>query len=99
MLPEVPNYATNNAHMFYLVCSTLEERTALLAFLKENNIHAVFHYLSLHESPYYQNKYKGAQLINSKIYTERLIRLPLFFDLERESQAHIMTKIIEFYED
>ena len=99
MLPEVPNYATNNAHMFYLVCSTLEERTALLAFLKENNIHAVFHYLSLHESPYYQNKYKGAQLINSKIYTERLIRLPLFFELERESQAHIMTKIIEFYED
>jgi dTDP-4-amino-4,6-dideoxygalactose transaminase len=97
-LPLIPSYSTNNAHMFYLVCNSFEERTTLISFLKKNNIQAVFHYLSLHDSPFYQKLYSGNQLVNSKLYTERLLRLPLFFELEDESQKHIINKIIEFYE-
>lgn len=52
-LPEIPEYATNNAHMFYIVCRSLDERSALIKHLKENNILSVFHYLSLHKSGFY----------------------------------------------
>lgn len=52
-LPDIPAYATNNAHMFYIVCRSLEERTALIKHLKENEILSVFHYLSLHKSEFY----------------------------------------------
>ena len=80
-LPDIPDYATNNAHMFYLVCNSLEERTALIKRLKENDIQAVFHYLSLHSSPYYQNKHDGRALPNCDRYAECLVRLPMYFDL------------------
>ena len=52
-LPVIPDYATNNAHMFYIVCRSLQERSALIAHLKQNGILSVFHYLSLHKSPFY----------------------------------------------
>lgn len=52
-LPDMPEYATNNAHMFYIVCRSLEERTALIKYLKEKGILSVFHYLSLHKSGFY----------------------------------------------
>ena len=55
-LPKIPSYATNNAHMFYIVCKDLAERMALIKHLKANDIGAVFHYLSLHKSPYYHQK-------------------------------------------
>ena len=80
-LPDVPDYATNNAHMFYLVCNSIEERTALIKKLKENDIQAVFHYLSLHSSPYYLDKHDGRDLPNCDRYADCLVRLPLFFDL------------------
>ena len=99
MLPFIPDYATNNAHMFYLVCNSLEERTELISFLKENKIHAVFHYLSLHESPYYQKKHRGNELANSNLYTKRLVRLPFFYELDEASQEHIINNLITFYED
>lgn len=54
-MPNIPAYATNNAHMYYIVCNSLEERTALIKYLKENDILSVFHYLSLHKSSYYVN--------------------------------------------
>lgn len=52
-LPDIPDYATNNAHMFYIVCRSLQERTQLIKHLKDNGILAVFHYLSLHRSAFY----------------------------------------------
>lgn len=58
-LPDIPEYATNNAHMFYIVCRSLEERTALIKHLKEAGILSVFHYLSLHKSDYYTNHPKS----------------------------------------
>lgn len=83
-LPDMPDYATNNAHMFYLVCNNLEERTALIKKLKENDILAVFHYLSLHSSPYYKDKHDGRQLPNCDKFADCLVRLPLFYELEEE---------------
>ncbi len=58
-LPFIPEYATNNGHMFYLVCPDLQTRTSLIEYLKINGIYAVFHYLSLHKSPYYQPYHDG----------------------------------------
>lgn len=80
-LPTIPEYATNNAHMFYLVCKNLEQRTALIAALKAQNIHAVFHYLSLHDSPYFTNKHDGRPLANSTHFSNCLVRLPMFYEL------------------
>lgn len=92
-LPDVPEYATNNAHMFYLVCNNLEERTALIKKIKENGAQAVFHYLSLHSSEYYKDKHDGRELPNCDRYADCLVRLPLFYELE-EKQVDYITDVI-----
>ena len=92
-LPDIPEYATNNAHMFYLVCNSLEERTALIKRLKENDIQAVFHYLSLHSSPYYLDKHDGRELVNCDLYADRLVRLPMYFDLTLQTVESICNVI------
>ena len=83
-LPDIPSYATNNAHMFYLVCRSLEERTALIKRLKDNGILAVFHYLSLHSSPYYAPKHDGRALPECDRYADCLVRLPMYYDLTED---------------
>ncbi|MBR4775339.1 MAG: dTDP-4-amino-4,6-dideoxygalactose transaminase [Bacteroidales bacterium] len=88
-LPDLPDYATNNAHMFYLVCHNLEERSALIGKLKENGILAVFHYLSLHSSPYYAPKHDGRALPECDRYADCLVRLPLYYDLGLEDVDRI----------
>lgn len=88
-LPDIPDYATNNAHMFYLVCNSLEERTSLIKKLKENDILAVFHYLSLHSSPYYQDKHDGRDLPNCDRYADCLVRLPMYYDLTEDDVERI----------
>ena len=95
-LPHVPDYGTNNAHMFYLVCNSPEIRKGLLTHLKENKIHAVFHYLSLHKSPFYTDKHDGRALPNSDRFTENLVRLPLFYDLTDEEVNYIISEIKTF---
>ena len=92
-LPDLPSYANNNAHMFYLVCNNLEERTALIKKLKDNNILAVFHYLSLHSSPYYQNKHDGRDLPNCDKFADCLVRLPMYYDLT-EDDVKLICEII-----
>jgi len=92
-LPVVPSYATNNAHMFYLVCSNLEQRTELINKLKSKEIHAVFHYLSLHKSPFYTDKHKGGDLHFADNYSDLLVRLPLFYDLSDEQLHDIIATI------
>lgn len=81
-LPSFPPYATNNYHMFYLVCKDLEQRSALINKLKIKHILAVFHYLSLHKSPYYHNKHDGRELPESDRYSDCLLRLPLYYTLK-----------------
>lgn len=92
-LPDLPEYATNNAHMFYLVCHSLEERSALIAKLKENGILAVFHYLSLHSSPYYTPRHDGRELPECDRYADCLVRLPLYYDLELSQVDEICSVI------
>ena len=98
-LPFIPEYATNNAHMFYLTCKSTEERINLIKHLKNVDIHAVFHYLSLHESPFYQKKYNGKELINSDRYSETLLRLPFYFELNNENQLKVIKNIKNNYGD
>ena len=92
-LPDLPDYASNNAHMFYLVCRNLEERTALIKYLKEHEIQAVFHYLSLHSSEFYMDKHDGRELPECDRYMDTLVRLPLFYDLSIEEVEHICQQI------
>jgi len=83
--------------MFYLVCPDFQTRTSLIEYLKKNGIYAVFHYLSLHKSPYYQPKHDGRVLINSDIYTDQLIRLPLFYELTITEVNYIIDSIKSFF--
>ena len=96
-LPGLPEYATNNAHMFYLVCNNLEQRTALIKRLKDSGILAVFHYLSLHSSPYYADKHDGRELPECDRYADCLVRLPMYYDLKDEEVTticHIISECI-----
>jgi dTDP-4-amino-4,6-dideoxygalactose transaminase len=93
----IPDYATNNAHMFYLVCKTFEDRTKLILYLKENGIMAVFHYLSLHKSPFYRTKHDNRKLPVSDYYTDCLLRLPFYYELAIDEVQFISEKIITFY--
>jgi dTDP-4-amino-4,6-dideoxygalactose transaminase len=96
-LPEIPEYATNNAHIFYLVCNSLEERTKLIEYLKENGILAVFHYLSLHRSEFYKDKHDGRELKNCDRFADCLLRLPLFYELTREDVEYICNVLSKYY--
>lgn len=95
-LPFTPDFSSNNGHMFFMVCPNMEFRTKLIAYLRENNIHSVFHYLSLHKSPYYVNKYSGPELIESDRYSDCLVRLPLFYNLDLKQQEYIIETIKDF---
>jgi dTDP-4-amino-4,6-dideoxygalactose transaminase len=97
-LPFIPDYATNNGHMFYLVCRSLEERTGLIDALKAQNILPVFHYLSLHKSPFYGELHDGRELRWSDHYTDCLVRLPLYYELSEAEQARVTDSILSFYQ-
>lgn len=98
MLPNIPEYATNNGHMFYLVCRSLEERTQLIAYLKEKGIGAVFHYLSLHLSDYYRSVETSIPILpNCDKFADRLVRLPMFYELQDEDVLYIIKSIHSFF--
>ena len=97
-LPEVPRYATNNGHMFYIVCRNLEERSGLIKFLKEHHVQAPFHYLSLHKSEYYLNNCDLRPVLPmTDMYTDCLVRIPMFYELTIEQVDYIVECIKEFY--
>jgi dTDP-4-amino-4,6-dideoxygalactose transaminase len=96
-LPHLPEYATNNGHLFYILCRSLAERTALMAYLKEFKIAPVFHYISLHKSPYYLKESDKIELRNSDNFTDKLLRLPFFYELRDEEQKFVIQKITDFY--
>jgi dTDP-4-amino-4,6-dideoxygalactose transaminase len=91
-LPDMPTFATNNAHMFYLVCNSLEQRTAIINLLKSNKILSVFHYISLHKSPFFEEKHNGRLLPESDMFTDCLVRLPMFFELETDFVINCLKK-------
>jgi dTDP-4-amino-4,6-dideoxygalactose transaminase len=95
-LPYLPEHATNNAHMFYLVCKDIAQRTEFIDFLKNNGVFSVFHYLSLHASPYYHAKYKGPALPHSDRYADTLVRIPLYYELSDEDIKRITETMTQF---
>ena len=95
--PNIPSYATNNAHMFYLQCNNIQVRTQLIDHLKKSQINAVFHYLSLHKSPYYLSKHDKRDLPNSDLYSDCLLRLPMFYELTKEQVKFVCDEITNFY--
>ena len=95
--PKFPDYATNNGHMFYLLCKNLDERSRLISFLHSVKIHAVFHYLSLHKSPYFLKRNEEKKLPMSDYYEDCLVRLPFFYELNELQQNYIINKVNEFY--
>ena len=94
----VPDYATHNAHMYYIKCKDLEERTELISYLKENGVQTVFHYIPLHSSP--AGKKYGRFFGEDKYTTsesEKLVRLPMYYGLKKEDQEKVVKEIIKFY--
>lgn len=98
-VPFIPDYATNNAHMFYLVCRNFNERSQLIEKLKFSGVSAVFHYLSLHNSPYFSVQHDSRELPNSDRYTDCIVRLPLFPELSDEQVDMISGIVLSFYSE
>lgn len=98
-LPEVPEDCVHNAHIFYLICRSFKERTDLISFLKQNEISAVFHYIPLHSSPagLKFGRFDGADEVTTE-YSERLIRLPLYYGLPEIDQDKVIEKVLEFFQ-
>ena len=97
-LPFVPDFSSNNAHIFYILVKDIEERTELTSFLKQKKILTVFHYLSLHSSPFYLNKNDGSTLENSDHFSECLLRLPLYFELTEKEIKFVVKLLFQFYQ-
>jgi dTDP-4-amino-4,6-dideoxygalactose transaminase len=93
-LPSIPDYATNNAHMFYLNCASLQQRSQLIQHLDLAGIKAVFHYQSLHRSPYFQAQHDGRTLHNADHFTDSIVRLPMYFDLSNDEVDFICEQIV-----
>jgi dTDP-4-amino-4,6-dideoxygalactose transaminase len=87
--PVLPSWATNNAHIFYLICRDTAMRAQWIEKLKAKGINAVFHYISLHDSPFYRDKHGDRPLPHSDTFTDTLLRLPLFYGLEEEDVAKV----------
>ena len=98
-LQYIPEDCKHNAHMFYIKCKDLDERTRLIDFLKENNINAVFHYIPLHsaEAGLKFGRFHGEDKYTTK-ESERLLRLPLYYRLKEEDVKYVTSKIKEFYD-
>ncbi len=96
-LPWLPDFATNNGHIFYIVTANRQERDMLLKYLVKQGIHAVFHYLPLHDSPYYRDKHDGRELPYAHYYADRIIRLPFYFELVNSQIEYITEKISRYY--
>jgi dTDP-4-amino-4,6-dideoxygalactose transaminase len=98
MLPEIPAYATNNAHIFYVVCNNQTERDGLILFLKDNGVEAMFHYPGLHTSPFYSDNFgKTKPLLNAEKFCNNLLRLPLYVELTTEQLKKVCEGIVLFY--
>lgn len=99
-LPVIPNFSKNNGHIFYIICQSKTEREKLILKLKEENIMAVFHYVSLHNSPFGKNQtISYSDCPNSDYYSDCLLRLPMYYTLKSSEQKIIIKTIIEFYKN
>ena len=93
--PLIPEFASVNGHMYYLLCNDQQERAFVIDALKKAGIYAVFHYLSLHVSTYYHQLHDGRNLMNSDAYTDQLLRLPLYYELTESQVNEICDTVIK----
>lgn len=96
-LPDIPDYATHNAHMFYIVLADIIERSSFINYMKKKGVQTVFHYLGLHDSDYYKDKHDGRPLPECDRYTDTLVRLPLFFELTLSDVNLICDSVMRFF--
>lgn len=96
-LPVIPPNATNNAHIFYIVCKNLEQRTRLIEYLKEHGIMAPFHYLPLHNSPYYHDRHDGRALPNAERFSDCLVRMPMYYEMSVNDIEYIVGELNNFF--
>lgn len=96
-LPQIPAFCDHNASVFYIKCRSGAERDALLIYLQEKGILAVFHYLPLHLSPYYAPLHDGRVLKNVEDWSQRILRLPLYYGLKQEEVKFICDSIVAFF--
>ena len=99
-LPTIDENSLCNGHIFYIITRSLSERTALIRFLKEKNIHSVFHYVPLHSSPAGKKYCRIHQdmTVTDEI-SDQILRLPLFYELEEEDVRYICECVLEYYEN
>lgn len=98
-LPDIPDYTTNNAHLFYIVCKNIVERDDLILFLKHKDVQSMFHYPGLHTSPFYLATGENAcKLKNAERFSDCLLRLPLYVELGEEQISIVIRLVYEFYE-
>lgn len=97
-LPYVPPYCTHNAHMFYIKTKDMEERSRLIAYLKERDVHSVFHYVPLHSAPagMKYGRFHGEDRYTTK-ESERILRLPMFYKLTADQVQYITDQVKAFY--
>jgi dTDP-4-amino-4,6-dideoxygalactose transaminase len=95
-LLELNESQTNNGHLFALIMNSIEERTAFIEFMRNEDVMPVFHYLSLHKSQFHIDKHDGRELENCDMFADRLVRMPLYFDLN-EFDVRQITKVINAF--
>jgi dTDP-4-amino-4,6-dideoxygalactose transaminase len=96
-LPLIPHYASQNGHLFYLITNTPQQRDKLIHHLNQKGIQAVFHYLPLHQSQFYKDKYSGSPLPEAERYAACLLRLPFFYELTEDEIGYITDEVFLFY--
>lgn len=90
---------TNNGHLFALIMPNLDERSQLIEYMRSKGILAVFHYLSLHKSPFYHEKHDGRILENCDKFSDTLIRLPFYYELTQQEIELICNSIIQYFDE
>jgi dTDP-4-amino-4,6-dideoxygalactose transaminase len=96
-LPQIPNYAKHNAHIFYMLFDDLDTRTAYISYMKAHLVQTVFHYIALHTSPFYKTRHQGTSLPMVDIYQDHLVRLPLYYDLQEDQINRVIELTNAFF--
>lgn len=98
-LPIIPEECVHNAHMYYLKCRDLNERTQLIDYMKERGVLCVFHYIPLHSAPagVKFGRFAGEDRYTTK-ESERLVRLPMYFGLSRKETDYVASCVYDFYQ-
>lgn len=98
-LPFVPDGCEHNAHMYYIKCRDLQDRTAFIRFMKARDILTVFHYVPLHSAPagYKYGRFSGEDKYTTK-ESERLVRLPLYYNIDEDDRKKVITAVKDFFQ-